>query len=94
MNNHAQFTPDLVIHAFIQAVRVHELAFNSETDAFQEFFNTYSGWIVQNEPMQVYVGDGEWVDYDTWKKNQGSASTYCGGHFTLREHHMPKTDES
>jgi hypothetical protein len=97
LNNQNQFDPGVIIHAVTQALRIFDIRINSETDSWMKFYDTFADWIVGYEPAgtKVYVGDGKYADYDSWRKNaKKDESNYCGGHFSLREHHLPKKDDS
>ena len=88
MNEDNEFSTELVIAAFLRAIRINQVQFNSETEAFYEFYNKYQKWIVGSyENKGVYVGNGKWDK--NWKPKSPSKAKVdgIGGHFTLRDHH-------
>jgi len=87
------FPLEIIVGVMILAVRIHGVTFNAETDTFYEFFELVSPWLAGGyENKGVYIGDGKWDK--EWKpsvpKNLVAGS---GGHFTLRDHNMPKKNQ-
>ena len=96
MNEDNAFSAEIVIAAFIRAIRIHRVSFHSDTDAFTAFYRKYSSWIVNTgtDYKGVYVGDGQY-DKD-WKPTVPKTKNLVdgsGGYFTLRDHNMPKKNQ-
>jgi len=91
LNEDNEFSVEHSVAAFLRAIRVHQLHFDSDTDAFCKLYKDISPWIVSSryETVGVYVGDGQY-DKD-WKPSEDKKLVAgSGGHFTLRDHHKSK----
>lgn len=82
------FPIEIMIAASVRSYRVHHIPFNSETDTFLRLFKEFTLWILSDEyePPKVYIGDNQYVDYETWEKNKTPSKENYGGNFTLRDH--------
>lgn len=86
MNKDNAFSVELIIAAFIRAIRIHEVPFQSETDVFFAFYKKYSKWIVSGEMDFAPLKEKTAEDYE--EEMFGDDKPTFGGNFTLRDHHI------